>query len=97
MTAIPVTYYQAKCDTCGQLYDGDDEASAYEYANDALGVAESCGWLRERHTLLTCPDCLKCARCADSPAWVGGALLTTQHSQILCEECEPGPARANDA
>lgn len=93
MTAMPVTYYQAKCDVCGQLYDGEDFGSAFEDANYALELAESCGWLRERGTLLTCPDCLKCARCGNSPARVGGYHLTTKHSQILCEECEPGPAR----
>lgn len=91
MTAMPVTYYQAKCDVCGALYDGDDMASAFEDANEALEVAEVCGWLRERGTLLTCPACLKCARCGESPAWVGGTELNTRHRQILCEECPPGP------
>lgn len=90
---MPVTYYQAKCDTCGALYDGEDDGSAFDDASEALNVAELCGWLRERHTLLTCPDCLKCARCGNSPAWVGGQELTTRHSQILCEECTPGPPR----
>lgn len=90
MSAMPVTYYQAKCDTCGSLYDGDDASSAFEDPNYALGVAESCGWLRERRTLLTCPNCLKCARCGDSPAWVGGVSLNPLHSQVLCEECDAG-------
>lgn len=95
MTAMPVTYYQAKCDVCGALYESDDPefGSAFDDASEALNVAESCGWLRERGTLLTCPDCLKCARCGESPAWVGGHELSSKHNQILCEECPSGPAR----
>lgn len=92
MSVIPVTCYQAKCDICGQLYE---DAEGYGVTDDrayALELATDAGWLQVRGTELRCPSCLNCARCGESPAWVGGHELK-RHNQILCEDCEPGPAR----
>jgi hypothetical protein len=92
MSAMPTTAYHPKCDTCGALYEDaeygemifGDRTSALEYAADM-------GWLRDGNEL-TCPSCLRCARCGEWPAWVGGDTYAS-HGQILCETCEPGPAR----
>lgn len=89
MSVIPVTFQQAKCDTCGGLYEDPDNGSAFEDRGYALEVAVDSGWLRYDDQL-TCPGCLRCARCTESPAWVGGEGLEA-HGQILCESCDPDP------
>lgn len=94
MSVIPVTFQQAKCDTCGGLYEDPDNGSAFEDRGYALEVAADSGWSRDGDQL-TCPSCLRCARCAASPAWVGGEQLEP-HGQILCESCDPGPVPVCD-
>lgn len=92
MTAMPTTAYHPKCDTCGDLYEDAEWGSPLIFGDpiDALEYVVDMGWLRNGDQL-TCPECLRCARCGESPAWVGGESLEG-HGQILCEGCLPGPA-----
>lgn len=88
---MPTTAYHPKCDACGALYD-DAEYGEMIFGDrrDALTYAADMGWQRDGDQL-TCPSCLRCARCGEWPAWVGGDQLAP-HGQILCDGCEPGPA-----
>ncbi|MDO2989274.1 hypothetical protein [Mycobacteroides abscessus] len=78
MSTMSVTWYVAKCDTCGRTYgDADyelDDESGAERATrgEAQKVAIDDGWrLYGAHYqpyLLSCPECSKCDVCERSPA-----------------------------
>ncbi|ORA62194.1 hypothetical protein [Mycobacteroides franklinii] len=78
MSTMSVTWYVAKCDTCGRTYgDADyelDDESGAERATrgEAQKAAIDDGWrLYGAHYqpyLLSCPECSKCDVCERSPA-----------------------------
>lgn len=89
MSAMPVTWYVAKCDECGRLF-GDieyeieaDEQGPYRATRDeATAAALDSGWTRTGKTvpLITCPECAKCEQCQRKPAWThGGRTRCEEH------------------
>ena len=80
MSIVPVTYYQAKCDGCGEVCTDYGDFSAW--ADDDFGMMGLEEWAEvgplrdERHY---CPDCQKCEVCGASGYVVDDHIVCDDH------------------